>query len=362
MTGKEYLDKLKLISGTSFKYLKLEDLPEYRRKQLGIEGKLFEKYKTIFEDENYIDDYFQNIASRFIASLADEVQKKLKNVCIGVLPSYKVNASAILNIQCDDYVIVLHSQLLAVISQFCEIQWFIYKDFSDGKMNEFIYKKLEDLVNCYNYPNYAIKLKILPAELTKDEFYLLYNQMTIIEMFVIAHELAHIYLGHCQNAHTRKINLDNDNSSVEILSHNKKKEFEADLQAIKWIVEVIRKKENNMYSFYKQNEIFCLEIFQLFHIIEVSNGLYDDFITEAKNMSREESVPEIMCRLLKVAINVDRIVAGKDNSERTHPLAIERLYYIYTNIIELFNDNIKEIALHTVMDAMYFESYDVRNK
>lgn len=358
MTGQEYLKELRGTKCNKMQMGTANTIPDFRKEQYNIEQSLMKKYLNLLENDEFLDMYFQQETERFISCLPTEVQNKLKNVVVGVIPSFIVNASAIMNIDCEDYVIVLHTQLMSIISQFCEVQMLMGKSIHNEDLKRFCYEELKKIVDCYKYQQDAIRLHIIDSQLNKEEMTLMGLQTTIIETFVIAHELAHIYLGHCGKAENKEVCL-KDDRKISVFEHRKLMELEADKQAFLWLIEVIRCKDySEMISVYRNEEALATEIFQLFHLIEVSTGEYDEVILEAKEKASENGIDEILNRLAIIMNRVDNIIQGKDTESKTHPLAMERLMYI-ANTVET-EKKMRDYMFSSIMDGMYIETYDVR--
>lgn len=356
MTGQEFIKQIKAENRNRLHILKVQELPDYRKQQLGIDEKFIEEYSEIVNQDDFMDSYYQEMTRKFIMCLPQEVQEKLSNVVVGVIPSFTVNASAIVNVECDDNVIILHAQLLSIISQFCELQILIGKNVKNKELKNDVYMRFKEIVNCYIYQNYALKINIINSNLDVSDFRLISNQTIIIEMFIIAHELAHIFLGHCKNSSSKEISL-HDNCNISIYEHRQLMELEADRQAFEWLIEVFRNENyDEIISFYKEHEMFATEIFQLLHLIEVSTGRYDDIAGEAHEIYKEN---EIFCRGLLVLKELEDILSEKKEDKNSHPLAMVRL----ANLICNRKNEVKmqEYMMDSFWNALFFESYDVRD-
>lgn len=355
MTGQEFIKKVKAHNQNRMQLNKFQHIPDFRKKQLGIRDQFVVDYFKTETEEDFLDSYYQKLTQKFIMYLPQKAKCKLENVIVGVIPSFTVNASAVVDVDCEDKIIILHTQLLAIISQFCELQILIGKNNKSAEIVKETYSQFREIVNCYVYQNYSLKLNIIHSNLQREDFELVSRQTTIIEMFVIAHELAHIYLGHCEKSSSKEISL-NNNSKIKIYEHMKLMELEADRQAFEWLIEVLRNKNcEGLITFYRENEMFATEIFQLLHFIEVSTGRCDEIYAAASSVSKEN---EIEGRAFLILKELEDILSGCVDVGQTHPLAVVRL----VNLIYNSNNEPKmqKYMLDSFWNALFFETYDIR--
>jgi len=351
MTGKEYVEELKKNCGKWIR-INLEETLNYRKQQLkkfNCSDKELERLDQIYRDNNALEAYIQKLYKDIYYFLPKDAQEKLKDVYIGVLDTFNVNASAIMNnSKCDTPVVILHGQLLAVISQFAELQVLIA--YYDDKIQELI-RSFHEIIDGYLYQNYAIRLPVLESNLSEEQSLQVGLNTVFYEVFIILHELAHIYLGHLDTSGSEILYLNNE-EKIFIHQNNKKKEFEADAKAMKWMVQMLRNENCTLpLRIYRMNEFICFELFYLFHIFDYKANRLD----ELKKLDNPH-------RILRVSQNVDNIISVNDNSCIGYPLSIERLLNLITVCTEenYFNEEqVGWIVTHFYTELVVFEELGI---
>lgn len=357
MKGKEYLESLRDMCSDSMQMSRLENLPKERYKDID-----YEKIKLISSNMCEQDKFYNQLGKILLSNLSHEVEEKLKDVYIGVLPTYRINACTMADKNLDMPVIVINTQLMAAISQYCEAQLIFGKKSikNEDEAVEWFKREIAKIVDCFIYSQYAIKLELLPNILEKEELELLASYTLIQELFIIAHEYAHIYLGHLSIGSIEKTCIADSESkdkSINIYNYDLKKELDADLLALKWIVEATEKSKEWPFNLFEDAIYLIIESFQLFHVVDVTLGKWDCYFNKEEDMEKV-----IYERLKEIGEEVERMITGKTKYNNTHPKTAERICFLVMKAIELnqINEEQKVGLLMTLFNSMFFETYDLR--
>ncbi|MBA7703245.1 hypothetical protein ES703_112027 [subsurface metagenome] len=212
----------------------------------------------------------QTLITPFLVTLPDEIKKSLEGVYVGLLPTYDPNACAI-HVPNNGPLVVLHTELLAALSFYNELQLLAGKLLMDNDLKSA--KKLLNqghrfIVDCFredrlkNYP-------LLPPTLTEEELYFVQLKTAANELFVVAHEFAHIYLGHLSTY--MSVPIQKNQVTLHKFTRNQQMELDADVQAVRWLVNLYKKdmKETTI-QLLSRSVSLAIEVFMLFHIVEVN--------------------------------------------------------------------------------------------
>ncbi|SDH03583.1 hypothetical protein [Desulfosporosinus hippei] len=331
-------------------YGNLEEVLMYRKKQLNLNDKKLKKIVKKFKNRSFLKYeeklYNQKIAKPFLDVLPLEVSEKLRDVYIGILPTYKINASAT-KAPHGKPIIKLHCQLMTAIAHYNETQMLYGEISKNSEANDdFLCKSYLEICNCFIYQPYLPKMSLLPPLLNQEKLQLVYRKTFLHELFIIAHEYAHIYLGH-----------------LEIKTEDKtlmqKCELDADLQAVKWIFEAINNKK--MKGFQSLPYYFAIEIFVLFHILEVNSSTYNDdkIITDL----HKKLTPEEYCMRKMNLINEYINLINKDliTNDHDHPKAVVRLVNILVNTKDLIDEEGQRFLLGMLHNVVYYETFKLNS-
>ena len=284
-------------------------------------NKSFKKYnyKTIEGYEKYFKDA---IVDPFLKTLPVNDRQLLKKVYVGFLPTYEPNALA-RRFQDNSSLIILHSELIAALSYYSELQiifgQFLANDLKNEK--EFLYNGQKHIINCFK-DNNSPSIPLLPQKINKKEFYQIYIKTNAQELFTIAHEFAHIYLNHFDSCETNHLALNGVN--IEFFNPNQIMEFEADIQAIRWLLNIKKGKWKGFYPFDKSMISLAIEIFMLFHLVEVNLGFNDKNSSHPPSIARlaniglefepdfDKETKEFLIRMIVNASNIDSFKISVD--------------------------------------------------
>lgn len=312
MNSKEYLRYLQKEAGIkpyNIEKLKTHYNLRYNKERI---DKVYEKFidvnNPLISLENFINKV---IVEPFFKILTDEEKKILSNVYVGFLPTYNPNAMAI-SVPNSYPLIILHTELLAALSYYNEYQLVSYKIMEEGVINQVIdeiCKGYKVVVECFIESDKP-SIPLIPPVLSKEMFEFSNMKTLAQDLFIIAHEFAHIYLGHLDDS--SKFSFPRIN--VNKVNCDQRMEFEADLQALKWLSR-IRVGQGFYYRDVLDEYflVFSIEVFMMFHLIEANT-----------------SIP---------------------NDDSTHPSAVKRLTYLLQEGEQYFSNRNKKLLKDMIMHA-----------
>lgn len=170
-----------------------------------------------------------------IYNVLDENERnEFENIVVDSVPIHKINARAMKTDE-NEYLIIITNRLMALLHTWNELQIKIgmTKDISKEEAS----RAFAPIIDSYLTPNSNYALPVFSLEEIPLEYLELATIKTMMhEKFILAHELAHKYLGHLKEAK----GISSFVSDFTILnfyenSENIEKEFEADIQAVKWL-------------------------------------------------------------------------------------------------------------------------------
>lgn len=301
------------------------EILEHRSRQYGIS---VEEYLRITGKNNLYSvegqgKYFdENVIAPFLAVLPGEVSKVLKDIHVGILPTYNPNASTI-RVPGDGPLIVLHTELLSAISFYNELQAIVGKQLESGPIEigkNLLYSGHRVIVEYFkqirkaNYPTLPDTLS--PGELDRVQYKTLAN-----ELFIIAHEFAHAYLGHLGTMGTRALSFTGETQKVDVYNTNQQMELDADVQAVRWLIQIGSSGVKQGALLFPSCSIgMTIEVLMLIHTVEVNTP-------------------------------------KKDIRISSHPTAITRLQNILNNCSLTLNKLDKEFIEDLVSDASDTQSF-----
>lgn len=214
-----------------------------------------------------------------------------ESVVISILPLNDINAFA--TKAEDKYIVVLNSKLLALISGWFELDILGIRKLEDGNDQRFA-NFLEPVLEVYFNPLASEALPVVQWEgLSSLEWSIVYTRTLMCERFILAHELAHIYLGHVDSRNEPSMFWKTYYAQTE----NQAKEFEADIQAFRWLQslpddDLLPVKKNNLFMLY-------FEVFYILNYIECNtrfpseNSDHPSAIARLNNLREEFAFEEL---------------------------------------------------------------------
>lgn len=212
-----------------------------------------------------LENYGDFLAAPVIQAMTDCERDRLGNTVVATVPLSSINARTY-KADNNEYLIAVNDRLLALIFSWSELQ--IMPFVAPDSCSDNFAQIFAPIIDCYLTPNSGCALPILsfeeiPEELTP--FLVLKAQCA--ERFIVAHELAHIVLGHLDNADDLTFHEDSYSFGAESYTVEQQKEFDADVQAVQWMI-----KGFDAQGMPNKFMFLCVEVFALFHYIECNLG------------------------------------------------------------------------------------------
>lgn len=345
--GKEYLRNLQ----SKCSPIIIEDLNTLllrRQKQLHLSDDDLKRISEEANGRNGLDFqeefYKQQLIIPFFKLLPDHIWRRLENVIVGFLPTYKINASAIRS-PGGTPIVILHTQLMTAIAHFNEAQIIAGKLLIDTNEESKIHGKellisaYSEIVTCVLYHQYLPKMTHLPTTLNSVEHRYAFAKTFMHELFIILHEFAHIYLGHLEQTNTVNFADLKSEYNLEEYVRKQKLELEADILAAEWIIEAgknVDKLGGEPWVLLKIAPHLIFEVFILFHLLDVNSGRYGA-IQSKFDIELDEI--ETNVRIIKIAQELSGLlVEDKIDDHLDHPKGLVRLM----NIISHLGDKLDE--------------------
>jgi len=308
MTAVEYLRRLQ--TKTRSKPATVEnitkDTVKRRRQQFGandLERALSRFPVCTLEEQEKL--YRDTLITPFLHTLPDSAMKSLRDIYVGLLPTYDPNAWAI-RVPNNGLLVVLHNELIAAISYYNELQFLAAKLLDKNiKLGvEFLNQGNRFILDCFREKRHK-KYPILPPKLTTEQLFIVILKTMAQELFVIAHEISHIYLGHLGTCVNKSLGVGNRKVSVQKFSTDQQEELDADVQAVKWLTNLKDVHLDETFLQFSALSVgIAVEIFMLFHLIEVNLGI----------PTKTSSHPSSITRLKYILEKCDPFLRNEDNA------------------------------------------------
>ncbi len=114
----------------------------------------------------------------------------------------------------------------------------------------------------------------IPFQLSHEDFSNAQITAGACEIFIIAHELAHIVLGHTDEYTTVPITAEGKEVHVEKLNPRQQQELDADCQAFQWICQLDRESSNPIVCLAAFGPILAAEVLMMIYFVEKSLGAH----------------------------------------------------------------------------------------
>jgi hypothetical protein len=249
----------------------------------------------------------KELADPFVATLPAADREVLSHVIIGLFPTHDPNAWALRTPEGADLV-VLHYELLAVLGFYSELKQVVLR--MDQGANPEGTENLELLVKAASkglrtdaadlgiatrYETSPEAQRIaeegiglivdsfagrelrttpeLPLDISERDLDVVFLKACSGELFVLAHEFAHVALGHTAALQESTIELNTKRMMVKRFNWQQRQELEADAKAFAWIAGLRgRETSNPVLAFAGLAPSLCAEFLMLVHFVELGIG------------------------------------------------------------------------------------------
>lgn len=342
-------------------YRELNEAVEFRRGQ--FTSAEIERLKERGDgkiDEIIQEEFMNDIINPFVETLPEEVKKIIKQVNVIILPTFEINASAIKSPN-GEYFVILHQQLMTALSHYNEAQMIfglLMKLYPIEKAQSFMIEAYKEIIKCSKYKNYLPKFSQLPPFLPRDLYLLSMEKTFIQELFLVAHEFAHIYLGHLSESNEKR-SIEFQGEENEEFVKSQMQELEADTLAFKWIINAFKKKKLTLISSSVNTyaPYYAIEVFMFLHMIEVNTDRYADYQKSA-SLNKELTLIEITERIVSLTYQLDQLVKGNLVGQKLkHPYASLRMVNAIANTRLDFDEKERDDLLEMIRNMAYYETF-----
>jgi hypothetical protein len=197
-------------------------------------------YKRVWDEidknpANYAGDYLTRFLSPFLAALSDDVREQVGHVPIGILPIRALNAHCIRS-PGGAPIIVFNTGMFTMLSYYIESMF----------DTAFLQEHLPHVVQSHLLATYRFIVDYFRADgnlpfpnkpLSKTEvrYGHVLGAAIAAELFVLAHEFAHVYAGHLDRSGSRSVALSGSRAeSIDFFENSHEQEYEADTMGWQW--------------------------------------------------------------------------------------------------------------------------------
>lgn len=289
------------------------DFLHYQAELLGIKSSQedFNKRASELQKENPLDepdvrDIYENIYLE-VKEMSEYLKINLGDYKISSLPSGSVSAFITGNTWEDKKYIFIDSDLLVFVLSISKILALCYSD--EIKRNSGTFSSLSAMRKVVEDKEIIRQIKSLffscviigharasrPWHIPKELLPYAGKFATIMDRFVLSHEIAHGWCGHLTGENASELKITEKNDEFYTISHEQ--EYEADISAL-YCVQSIGKLKGDSYI---SSSIFSYALLLSLASLEAAHGVYSDVVSDLMSTH-----PPAKCRaelLLKNAID-----------------------------------------------------------
>ena len=268
------------------------DLIQRRRhlfEQAGLGNVYWQVISSLTSLEVVEKGYREHLIAPFLACIPKHEADMLRSVHVGLLQTFDPNAWAI-QTPSGEELVVLHAELPYILSFHAEVQAAIGKLLRKGQASEVAALAdwgLDFVCSKFGEPTYS-PYPLVDVELDFTEFMQVQQLTMAYELFVIAHEFAHIVLGH--TAKLAEVPLRLAGLKVQKMTWDHKLELDADIKAIRWLHGLNKDNDNIFIRFVALYPLICCEVLVLLDFINVHFGSFGPTSTHPTALARLEHI------------------------------------------------------------------------
>jgi hypothetical protein len=241
VNGREYLTFLQKLSDPADGFNDSAAWARTRVRQMGLTGSKAREYLNAWANPPgmpQLSAYFErHVYAPFVAALPPEVQRSLADVVVGLVPVRTVNASTLIG-PSGDLVVTMNTGLLGIVSFLHELNAEVINQSDPLTHPDLLVRRYRFIVDYYNAGG-ALEYPRDLSPLSPLWIHRVYQWSLATELFVVAHELAHVHLGHVNANSTQNVNLARGTNvaALVVSKPDAQQEFDADALAWRWVVE-----------------------------------------------------------------------------------------------------------------------------
>lgn len=248
--------------------------------------------KNVITSKSHIDCLIGILfINPFIESLPENIAKSLKPIFFATLPIKDPNSQAIRDPH-RNTIIIIDNALPKIIYYYIETMHIYSKELTSQ-----FFKAVESM-----YEDYRLIIKYFRAETDKKfqipkrrintpELHMIVSSTIDLQIFIIAHELAHIFAGHMkETTNTSLKTLQNNDIEVNFFKKSQQQEFEADEIAMSWLISIHKTPKNEKIFFRQTSPINSLSIFNLLQLVETNLGVINKYSAHPSAITRIEKL------------------------------------------------------------------------
>lgn len=238
--------------------------------------------------------YIERLTKPIFEVVSMEDRRLSDKVLVDIIP-YHLPTARVFRADNDEYLIIINKRLLGIIYVWTELQVVSIRKLNEDTDRKSFARNFGPIIDCIHNIYSGKTLPVfnfdeIPPQITA----VIGLKAMLSEQFIVAHELAHIYLGHLGNLN--EIEFNEHIFSPYAFNTSQQNEFDADVQAVKWMMEVLKKQELD-----EDLLLLCVEVFVLFHLIQCNTCFPTEESTHPSAVSRLINLKDNFSDILNVS-------------------------------------------------------------
>ncbi len=212
-----------------------------------------------------VEAYLRDVVEApILRGMDDREQAIARGVLVAAVPMDTINARA-MRTDAGEFLVVLNERLMALIHTWNELQILsAVKGGEDGSLAQFA-RTFAPIMDCYLTPLSGKTLPVFDFDELEPPYQMLAAvKTTLAEQFILAHELAHICLGHIGPAPEKSFARAAYWETYDAQNDMQQMEFDADAQAVQWLLAGGEAAGGRL--------LLAVEVLALLHFIECNTG------------------------------------------------------------------------------------------
>jgi hypothetical protein len=254
-----------------------------RREQLGDRNQLPSDEMLIEAVQG--DRWFANLVARFLDELPPAVSGSLRQVPVGIINLNAINAHSIRS-PSGEPLITLSRSLIKTTGYYAEAL-VAYSKLPPREANAY-FDRIRRVILANFMPGADTVFAEEMVQISRDDYLTKGALAEMTQVFVLAHEYAHIYLGHLEKAPTRGLRVDTPSGSrdVQFYQLSRGAEFEADSVGWQWYWQAASRMGGISAFVPALRVLGGLTFFELLALVEENLPQFDQYSTHPHPIQR----------------------------------------------------------------------------
>ena len=261
------------------------DLLKHRVEQFEEMGSVYASRADTLTIEGRENFLYNSVVKPLLTNIPPKDAHALVDIPVGLLPIYEPNAWA-LQTPGGENLIAMHTELAAVISFYSELQCAVRKIYNEtGKKPLELHREGLEAVFQSFLQQREVAFPVIPVKLTFEELALVQMLTYGSQLFILAHEFAHVALGHTGDCVSVRLEM-GTKPNVRKVNWEQQQELDADLRAFEWLCHLKGKDLGVLLRLAAKSPITSLQFLLLLHLVEAHVGFPDATSTHPPALER----------------------------------------------------------------------------